>query len=192
MSICEICGSQLNPKSKLSKCKKCRHNESCRKWIKNNPDKFSSYQESYRNKNREICNARSRKSYNKKPEEYNKKTRDLYRIKNNLPLDHPRKNKNGEGNIDCQGYKTICKKGHPNAMDNRGRIREHVYVMSQILGRPLSKNESVHHKNGIRDDNRPENLELWSRGQPPGQRVIDKISFYIEFLESHGYKVNKE
>ena len=101
------------------------------------------------------------------------------------------KRKNGEGSIDCYGYKTICVKGHPNQMDDRGRIREHVYVMSEYLGRKLRKGEVVHHKNGIRDDNRIDNLELWDRSHPPGQRVKDKIKWAIEFLEHHGYNVNK-
>lgn len=58
----------------------------------------------------------------------------------------------------------------------RGRAQwmwQHRYVMQQMLGRPLEKYESVHHKNGKRDDNSPENLELWKRSQPAGIRSSD-------------------
>ncbi len=58
--------------------------------------------------------------------------------------------------------------------------------MSRLLGRPLTADESVHHKNGDRLDNRPENLELWSRWQPSGQRVADKITFALELLTRYG------
>lgn len=50
---------------------------------------------------------------------------------------------------------------------------------------------AVSDSNGIRDDNRIENLELWHKGQPPGQRVKDKIEWCIEFLNGYGYKVIK-
>ena len=60
---------------------------------------------------------------------------------------------------DKWGYIQIWMPEHPNAK-MAGYIHEHRLVMSNHLGRPLTSKEFIHHKNGIRDDNRLENLEL--------------------------------
>ena len=62
---------------------------------------------------------------------------------------------------------------------------EHRLVMARSLGRPLRGDESVHHRNGDRTDNRPDNLELWSRYQPSGARVEDKVAWAYEILRRH-------
>ena len=93
------------------------------------------------------------------------------------------------GHTTIQGYRLLAMK-HPNS-SKHGKILEHVFIMSEYLGRPLIKGETVHHKNGIRDDNRIENLELWNCSHPFGQRVEDKIKFYKELLEFYGHDVLK-
>lgn len=59
-------------------------------------------------------------------------------------------------------------------VEGRGTLLQHRVVMEAKLGRRLERGENVHHINGIRDDNRPENLELWKKKQPPGQRAEEQ------------------
>lgn len=65
--------------------------------------------------------------------------------------------------------------GYVSAKTEAGWMAEHRLVMARMLGRPLERGESVHHKNGIRNDNRPENLELWRGSQPAGQRASERV-----------------
>lgn len=86
----------------------------------------------------------------------------------------------------------VNKSSNGYAVKNIGgkQVKEHRRVMEQFLQRKLRPHETVHHKNGVRNDNRLSNLELWSKAQPYGQRVEDKIAWAIEFLETYGYTVH--
>lgn len=62
---------------------------------------------------------------------------------------------------DKRGYIYVLAKNHPLA-DTRGYVFEHRLVMEKKIGRSLNLKERIHHINGIPDDNRPENLQLFS------------------------------
>lgn len=86
--------------------------------------------------------------------------------------------------IDDQGYVMVLAPSHPNARKSK-RVPKHRMVMSEFLGRALRANENVHHKNGVKTDNRMENLELWVTSQPKGQRPQDLVEHAKKILRTY-------
>ena len=115
------------------------------------------------------------------------------RLRNGIALEKPLQNRNipigaKRFSANQQGYVEI-KVGKATSRRHGGWMLEHRYVMEQHIGRPLYKHENVHHLNGIKDDNRLDNLELWSSSQPSGQRVADKVDWAAGFLQEYGLTV---
>lgn len=161
-SVCIDCNREVYYGAKYKRCGKCSYH-----WLKNErPESFKLHFEKLKIR---------QKNYR--------------RIRKGLPLDHNfHRGPKGEGYLNKKGYRLfVVKIGDKKYR----RVYEHVLVMEKHIGRKLFSNERVHHKNGIRDDNQIENLELWNCGQPPGQRAKDKINWAIEFLKEYGYTVLK-
>lgn len=91
---------------------------------------------------------------------------------------------------DRHGYVRVIPPGQPSRGSSR-RVAEHRFVMETHLGRKLRRNENVHHKNGIRHDNRIENLELWAKSHPKGQRVTDLVAFARQVLADYSHEIER-
>jgi hypothetical protein len=157
---------KLNKDGHYGICKSCRNSE------KRDKAKTST----------KICNVAScgrtktRKDYCDAHYDRVRRTGD---VKEDIPLRSIAPKGSGSLNGGCR---VVFMPEHPNAWASSGQVFEHVVVMSGHLGRMLLPHENVHHKNGDKLDNRLENLELWSKHQPSGQRVEDKIQWAKELL----------
>ncbi len=84
-----------------------------------------------------------------------------------------------------KGYVLLYAPDHP--ATKRKYVYEHRLVMEKLLGRYLMPHENVHHIDGDRANNAPENLELWVSPQPSGQRAHQLYKQDVERLARENY-----
>lgn len=85
----------------------------------------------------------------------------------------------GSGSTQRKGYRVL------------GRRLEHRVLIEAALGRPLARHEVVHHRNGIRTDNRLVNLELRTTVHPSGQSVEEMLDFCRDYIQTYGPVVER-
>lgn len=90
----------------------------------------------------------------------------------------------GNGWLTEDGYEVVSVGVNPTTGKSIPKLK-HRMVMEQLLGRALLPGETVHHKNGIRTDNNPANLELWVTLQPSGQRPVDLLVWADEIIRRY-------
>jgi hypothetical protein len=87
-------------------------------------------------------------------------------------------------------YIIVYKPEHPNA-DADGYVMEHRLVMEEHLGRFLTADELVHHRNGVKDDNRLINLELHTKSSHVALHfdAVKRVHELEELLKQNGIEI---
>lgn len=179
---CEMCGATFEQKGGRAArwCKPCRPEAArinAKRWYEENPDKRAThisrdrdYVQSYRS-GRPSCTVPDCG----KPGVY----ADGLCVKHHSRLlrtgttEDPTPRQAQDVVVDINGYRMVH-------VGPGKRVGEHRLVAERALGRPLEPFENVHHKNGIRHDNRLRNLEVWVTPQPSGQRPEDLAEWVVE------------
>ena len=154
--ICKTCGRRFMPSSRHKDCPRCRYH------LRKSPCPICGRLSS---PDYILCKECSRKQQ------------------------HGEMNGNWKGGevYETKGYKMIWSPLHPKAENRKSKyIFEHTLIMEQHIGRYLKDKEHVHHKNGIKRDNRIENLELWTGNHPTGSRVVDLLEWARSFIKEYG------
>ena len=172
--VCRTCGAakmleEFTPQEhgkfgRVAHCRPCLAATKAKRYAEMSP-------EQRREQNRKI-NEASREWREEHREELRTYRRRWYASK------HPRQRAAAGTGTVSRGYRSFVKNGR--------RVLEHRLVMEAHIGRRLLREETVHHINGQRLDNRLENLELWSSSQPPGQRIADKVEWARSILKLYG------
>ena len=114
------------------------------------------------------------------------------KYKNCIQCTNKLKPEYGTGRYLKNGYVMVFQKGHPRAIHGKGKyVFEHILIMEKHLGRYLTPQENVHHKNGVKDDNSISNLELWVKPQPSGIRAKEALTWARKIIEIYAPIENK-
>jgi len=169
MSKCKFCGKDVVG----SKCKKY-----CSKSCQNKQHEFDNV------KNKKFpfeCKWCGKITYSPRKHPNGKKPEYCSRRCSN---DHTNKLRRDQKVYTSGGYVTIYSPDHPRQYG--GRVREHVLVAEAMEGRYLKDGECVHHKNHVRDDNRPENLYVCKDNREHKRVERETNSIIRDVIIEHG------